>query len=209
MPHRSPQKSEADRTSHTRFGPRPVPAGHRPAGGPRRMGGPDDVSTTAKIIVWSGVALGVAGLTAVTAIAARKLVGLDDDDAPRRPAPGPHVAPRFSQMDEDEREAMRRRARAQAREDAARAASLRAKAGRGRSGNVAKDLTRTATDLSQGLSGVAQSLVGAFTAFRGVSGQATSIVSEFVTVADQLRSILNGGAGLRPGTPSDDRAPRP
>lgn len=202
--------TDADRTSQTRFGPRPVPAGHKTA--PRRTlstsgtraGHPStQISTTAKVVVWAGIAVGIAGLTAATSAIAQKLVGSDSDDRPHyRATP---VAPRFAHLDEDEREAMRRRVRAQAREDSQNAARLRAKASRGRGnrGNVAKNLTRTATDLSQGLNGVAQSLSGAFAAFRGVSGQATSIVGEFVAAADQLRAILNGQPGPQPGTGRD------
>lgn len=196
-----PPLTEADRTSQTRFGPRPVPAGHR-GPQPRRM---DDTSTVAKAVVWAGVALGMAGVTAAAAIAARKLAGTDD--APRA-AYRPAAAPRFAHLEEDEREAMRRRVRAQAREDNAHAARLRAKASRSRSGNFAKDLTRTATDLSDGLNGVAQSLAGAFQSFRGVSSQATTIVGDFVAAADQLRAILNGAPGPNPG-PVQQRAPRP
>ncbi|MCO6363956.1 hypothetical protein [Paracoccus sp. 08] len=196
-----PPLTEADHTSQTRFGPRPVPAGHR-GPQPRRT---DDTSTVAKAVVWAGVALGMAGGTAAAAIAARKLAGTDD--APRA-AYRPAAAPRFAHLEEDEREAMRRRVRAQAREDNAHAARLRAKASRGRSGNFAKDLTRTATDLSDGLNGVAQSLAGAFRSFRGVSSQATTIVGDFVAAADQLRAILNGAPGPNPG-PVQQRAPRP
>ena len=198
--------TEADVTSQTRFGPRPVPQGHRPvAPSARPRARQDDVTTSAKVVVWAGVALGVAGITAASALVARKLVG--GDDHPRQAHDRLPVAPRFATLDEEEREAMRRRVRAQAREDSAQAARLRAKASRGRGGNVAQNLTRTATDLSQGLNGVAQSLAAAFQSFRGVSSQATTIVGDFVAAADQLRSILNGAPGPRPGA-MQDRAPR-
>ena len=196
-----PPLTEADRTSQTRFGPRPVPAEHR---GPQPRG-TDDTSTVAKAVVWAGVALGMAGVTAAAAIVARKLAGTDDE---LRPVHRHAVAPRFAHLEEEEREAMRRRVRAQARDDSAHAARVRAKASRGRNGNFAKDLTRTATDLSQGLNGVAQSLAGAFQSFRGVSSQATTIVGDFVAAADQLRAILNGAPGPNPG-PVQNRAPRP
>lgn len=196
-------RTEAERTSHTRFGPRPVPTGQRPAHAGRPA---EEAGTTAKVIVWTGVALGVAGVTAAAAILGRKLAGTDTD-GDHRPH-GPAVAPRFAALDEEEREAMRRRVRAQDREDRERAARLRAGASRGRRGNMAKDLTRTATDLSRGLSGVAESLTGAFTAFRGVSSQATSIVGDFVAAADQLRAILNGAPGPQPVQPHD-RGARP
>ncbi|ODT61484.1 MULTISPECIES: hypothetical protein [Paracoccus] len=203
--------TEADRTSQTRFGPRPVPTGHRPASAPRRAASRhDDVTTSAKVVVWAGVALGVAGITAASSLLARKLAGGDDHPRPsydRASHDRPPVAPRFATLDEEEREAMRRRVRAQSREDSAQAARLRANASRGRGGNVAQNLTRTATDLSQGLNGVAQSLAAAFQSFRGVSSQATTIVGDFVAAADQLRAILNGAPGPRPGA-TQDRAPR-
>ncbi|MDN5568078.1 MAG: hypothetical protein L0G27_04915 [Paracoccus sp. (in: a-proteobacteria)] len=212
-----PELTEADRTSQTRFGPRPVPKGHKtPSPYPHRAMrsskvppsgrvSPDgkhiwpEPSLSAKIIVWGGMALGVAGITAATAIAARRLVGHDDPMPPRLPAPAP-AAPRFAQLDEDEREAMRRRVRAQAREDSAQKARLRSRAGQGREkANFAKDLTRTANDLTNGLNGVAQSLVTAFDSFRGVSRQATTIVGDFVAAADQLKSLVNGAPGPKPG----------
>lgn len=216
-----PPLTDADRTSQTRFGPRPVPEGHKTAasvhrrmdaGKAARRVGPEgrEPSMTAKIVVWGGVALGMAGIAAATSLAVRALSG--DDRAPERPHHSPYrdgprpVAPRFADLDEEEREAVRRRVRAQARDDSRYAAQVRAKAGRGRGGNIAKDLTRTATDLSQGLNGVAQSLVGAFQSFRGVSHQATSIVGDFVAAADQLRAILNGAPGPQPGSRTTDPA---
>ncbi|RJE79987.1 hypothetical protein [Paracoccus sp. JM45] len=230
-----PELTEADRTSQTRFGPRFVPEGHRtPSPYPHRKMvssavppsgdvSPDgkeiwpEPSLSAKIIVWGGMALGVAGITAASAIAARKLVGSDQPPAPRRSGPAP-VAPRFAEMDENEREAVRRRVRAQARKDSLRTARLRAQAGQGRDkANFAQDLTRTATELTDGLNGVAQSLVTAFDSFRGVSRQATTIVGDFVAAADQLKAMVNGAPGpkpapARPATPpvkgEDDRTHR-
>ncbi|TGN59395.1 hypothetical protein E4L95_11585 [Paracoccus liaowanqingii] len=221
-----PEMTEADRTSQTRFGPRPVPKGHKTASPyahrkmvssripPSGKVSPDGTrswpkpSTTAKVVVWGGVALGMAGIAAAISLAVQSLSGDDDAPAPRRRIDGPRpAAPRFAELDEDDREAVRRRVRAQALEDKRRTAQVRAKAGRGRA-NIAKDLTQTATDLSQGLNGVAQSLLAAFQSFRGVSHQATGIVGEFVTAADQLRAILNGGAGPRPGA-TDTNPARP
>ncbi|RJK99778.1 hypothetical protein D3P06_14190 [Paracoccus aestuarii] len=220
-PHdRHSRPTAADVTSQTRFGPRPVPQPDAKGVVRHAKGQPDrriitdgrqsfvEPSTTAKVIVWGGVALGFAGLTAATAVVVRKLTGDDDEPRPTHRAT-PAAAPRFAQMDDDDREAMRRRVRAQAQDDARHAAQLRARASRGRrKGNTAQNLTRTATDLSQGLNGVAQSLVSAFQSFRGVSHQATSIVGEFVAAADQLRSILHGTPGPRPGAP-EPRADAP
>lgn len=210
----APSQTEANRTSQTRFGPRPVPTGDRVTTA-RPRAGADDTSASAKVIVWAGVALGMAGVTAAAAIAARRLAGHDDDDdlrhARRDYRHGAVVAPSYAQLDEEEREAMRRRVRAQSRSEyrardaegpSSRLRGRPAKPAR-RQGNFAKDLTRTATDLSEGLNGVAHSLAGAFQAFRGVSSQATTIVGDFVAAADQLRAILNGAPGPRPGAPSE------
>jgi len=220
-----PELTEADRTSQTRFGPRFVPEGHRtPSPFPHRKMvssavppsgnvSPDgkenwpEPSLGAKIVVWGGMALGVAGITAASAIAARKLIGSDHAPAARPRGPAP-VAPRFAELDEDEREAMRRRVRAQAREDSTQAARLRSQAGQGREkANFAKDLTRTATELTDGLNGVAQSLVTAFDSFRGVSRQATTIVGDFVAAADQLKSMVNGAPGPKPVQPDQPKRP--
>lgn len=222
-----PHLTEADRVSHTRFGPRPVPEGHIPAGSrarPARRGSYQAPLST-RIIVWGGVALGVAGATAAALTAARKIADMTATPHPARPMQDYYgdrmtgMAPRFAELDEADREAMRKRVRAQAREDAREAARQRAEAGRRRdpaqgSGNFARDLTKTAGDLSTSIEGVANSLVKAFTSFRGVAAQAADIVSEFAASADQIRSALgrDRATGSRPTAPSrraasaDDRA---
>lgn len=212
--------TEADRDSETRFGTRPVPEGHRTASPyphrkmvssaipPSGKVSPDgrriwpEPSLAAKIIVWGGIAAGVAGVTAAAAIAARKLAG---HDRPHDTLPRQTIAPRFAAIDEDEREEMRRRVRAQAREDSRAAAKLRAGASRRRSGggNAARNLTATANDLSGGLNGVVQSVLGAFDAFQRVAGQARGILGEFTAAADQIRSM--GGDSREPTR----TAPRP
>ncbi|MBC9248257.1 hypothetical protein H4P12_16410 [Paracoccus sp. 11-3] len=202
--------TEADRTSETRFGPRPVPPGHRTGAGypyqdrAASHGRSDHpaASLTSKIVVWGGIALGVAGATAATVMAARKVGDMMRDDVSEKPArPRPytpqqeHVAPRFAAMDDDEQEAMRRRVRARARADEEDAARLRVAASRRRrkpKRNFAQDLTETASSLSSGLDGVTKSLASAFQGFRSVATQATGIVSEFVLAAEQLRSVLRG-----------------
>ncbi|MFO1163897.1 MAG: hypothetical protein U1E55_01710 [Paracoccus sp. (in: a-proteobacteria)] len=117
--------TDADTASDTRFGPRPVPEGHRRPSGPtesRRIPPHGDVSpdgrhvwprpsATAKWLVWGGTALGVAALTAGTVIAARHVLGLSSGDENRPRARG-SVAPRFADLSPEEREAMRQRARA-------------------------------------------------------------------------------------------------
>lgn len=212
-------QTEADHTSETRFGPRPVPEGHRvPRGAPqpRRVipsGSPSDgrsayphPSTGAKIAVWGGIGLGVAGGTAAAVLAIRKIAeALSDDPRPlssTRHHAAPSSAPRFARLDEDEREAMRRRVRAQDREDREEIARLRAEATQARSSaaprikrkkaNFAESLIDTSTRLSQSLEGVAKSMALAVESFRGVATQATGIVQEFAGTAEQLRAALRG-----------------
>lgn len=213
--------TEADRTSQTRFGPRPVPPGHRtgadhPSHDRALSGAGSDYpapSLTSKIVVWGGIALGVAGATAATVMAARKVGDMmrdDVSDTPARPrnyAPQQeYVAPRFKAMDDDEQEAMRRRVRARARADEDEAARLRAAASRRRrkpKRNFAQDLTETASHLSSGLDGVTKSLANAFQGFRSVATQATGIVSEFALAADQLRSVMRGSEQAAQPAPRD------
>ena len=149
-------------------------------------------------LVWGGVALGVAGLTAATVLSVRHLLARAEADGPETDRPAPHRmvgAPAFAALSDEEREAIRRRVRAQAREDYEKAARERAAASakrHKRGGNTAKDLTRTATELTASLTGVATAVAAATKAFRGVSGQAPGIMGDFVAAADQLRAILNG-----------------
>lgn len=215
-------RSEIERNSETRFGPRPAPKGHRPAGmSPHRSQtisriipsapmSPDGrhaypaPGLASKVIVWGGVALGVAGLTVGAILATRKVAEMIADDRPRparqqgRRYEGPNdraLAPRFVDLDADEQEAMRSRVRAQARADDREAARQRAEAASLRNpprGNFAKDLTQTANDLSAGLDGVARSVVTTFESFRDVASQASGIVGEFSSAAEQMRSLLRG-----------------
>ncbi|GHG25072.1 hypothetical protein [Paracoccus aerius] len=213
-------QTEADHTSETRFGPRPVPQGHRVPHGapqPRRVIPSGDASsdgrsahpyssTGAKIAVWGGIGLGVAGGTAAAVLAIRKIAeALSDDPRPlssTRHHAAPSSAPRFARLDEDEREAMRRRVRAQDREDREEIARLRAEASQARStaaprikrkkANFAESLIDTSTRLSQSLEGVAKSMALAVESFRGVATQATGIVQEFAGTAEQLRAALRG-----------------
>lgn len=134
-------QTEADETSQTRFGARPVPEGHRHPSGPsesRRIPPHGDVSPDgsrawprpspgAKWLVWGGTALAAAAVTAGTVIAARHL--LDAATGPRRKGgPERSMAPRFADLPPEERAAMRRRVRDRADEDARRLARLRAEA---------------------------------------------------------------------------------
>lgn len=215
--------TEADRTTETRFGPRPVPGGHRsPTGvqarrtipsGRMSPGGQSSYPTPslgAKIAVWGGVALGVAGGTAAAIFAVRKLADAISGDSSSSSHDRRHRAPRFVEMDEDDREAMRRRVRAQDREDRQEFARMRAQASQGRSrvrssgrqGNFVDDVIQTSTRLSESLEGVAKSVSVAMDGFRSVARQATEVVAEFADTADDLRAAIKGER------PRRDRADR-
>ncbi|MTD98695.1 hypothetical protein GIY56_00150 [Paracoccus sp. YIM 132242] len=208
--------TEADRTSETRFGPRPVPPGHhgpKPSFQARRVIASGNVSPDgrssyptpslgAKIAVWGGVAVGVAGGTAAAVLAVRKIADAVSGSSHAKHPHRKFNAPRFVEMDEDERDAMRRRVRAQDHADRQEFSRLRAEASQHRhdrkpkapkrKGNFVEDLIHTSTRLSESLEGVAKSLSVAMDSFRSVAGQATGVVSEFASTADQLRSALRG-----------------
>ncbi|MFC3627838.1 hypothetical protein ACFOM8_00080 [Paracoccus angustae] len=208
--------TEADRTSETRFGPRPVPPGHhgpRPSVQARRVIASGKVSPDgrssfptpslgAKIAVWGGIAVGVAGGTAAAVLAVRKIADAVSGDSYASHHRRKFQAPRFVEMDEHEREAMRRRVRAQEHADHQEVSRLRAEASQHRpaqkpkaskpKGNFVEDLIHTSTKLSESLEGVAKSLSMAMDGFRSVARQATEVVAEFADTADQLRAALRG-----------------
>lgn len=168
---------------------------------------PHDATLTTKIIVWGGVALGVAGATAAGLVAARKIADMLGGEPPRRPKAT--LAPRFAEMDEDAREEIRRRARAQARRDSRIDAKTRAEAARRRNPprrDAAADLTRTATSLSGGLTGLTDSVIHAVNGFRSVAAQAGAIIAEFSTAAGLLRELM--GREQQP-QPPEPRAGKP
>lgn len=204
----TPHMTEADRVSQTRFGPRPVPKGHTAAGSsphrPMRSSrvipsaplSPDGrrpyptPALLSKVIVWGGVALGVAGVTAGTLLATRKLAGAIADDRPDRPVPPTlAVKPAATQPRDMSTAGLHPKATSSAR----RAVPQR---------NIARDLTDTANDLSASLNGVAQSLIGAFDGFQRVATQARGIMAEFSLAADQVRSVMGSSpAHPRPEAP--------
>lgn len=202
--------TEADRTTETRFGPRPVPPGHQmphsrrviPSGrvSPDGRSSYPSPATGTKIAVWGGIALGVAGGTAAAVFAIRKIAEALSDDSPSSHHRPRRPVPQFAKLDDDERDAMRSRVHDQERHDSREVARLRQEASRRRpssqrkakKGNFAESLIETSTKLSESLEGVAKSMAMAVESFRGVAGQATGIVQEFAGAADQLRSALRG-----------------
>lgn len=203
--------SEATRDSATRFGPRRVPEGQRrdgiysgrplhssriiPSGdlSPDGRSAWPQPSLTARIIVWGGVAAAAAAVTAGGVIALRRISGIEGTQGGAQRS-AHHLAPRFDDLDEDAREALRGRVLARARDDSRQAAADRANAARLRNPprrNAAVELTETATGLASGLNGLMISLQSAFDGFRSVAAQASGIVTEFASAAEQLRNLLH------------------
>jgi hypothetical protein len=179
--------------------PGPYGDAARAAGRPRRQ------TLTGKVIYYGGAGVLAAAATAAVVLAARKLTERGDEpvaDGPR----GPQLAPRFAELDEDEREEIRRRAREQARADRNRAARLRAKAARARVAprrNIARDVTETADNLSGSIHGVIGALTSALSGFRQVAGQAGGIMRDFSDAADTVRSLLDRPEDRRDTHPAD------
>ena len=216
-------RTEADATSETRFGPRPVPEGHRRPSGPaesRRIPPHGDVSPdgrrawprpspTAKWLVWGGTALAAAAVTAGTVIAARHL--LDAVSGPkRRDGPERAMAPRFAELSPEERAAMRRRVRDRDAEDARHLARLRAEADAGAEAeteaaqdrprrrpaprpSLMEEVEANTTSLQNGLESVMQAVDAAVSGFRTVASQTSGILREFDGAAGLIRGVFGGG----------------
>lgn len=179
------QQTEADTTSDTRFGPRPVPQGHHhPQGKPqaRRIPphgavSPDgrkpwpQPSSSAKWLTWGGTALTAAALTAGTVIAARQLIHALSDDKPRRgPSPNPPRSTQgFAPPPPEPAPKPRRRAR--------------------RVGLMQEIETNTAS-LTHGVDNMMQAVTAGMTGFRTVAGQASAIMREFGDAAAMVQDIL-------------------
>ncbi|MFH5774007.1 hypothetical protein ACHFJ0_07125 [Paracoccus sp. NGMCC 1.201697] len=191
-------RTEADVTSQTRFGPRPVPEGHhhpseRPE--PRRIPPHGDVSPDglrayprpsrlAKWVVWGGTGIAAAALTAGTVIAARHLSDLisgRDDDRPRPPRPTRHrrdpqpPAPRFAAPPAQVPQAPRPRP---AQPQPARR-------------NLMEEIEANTATLTSSVDNVVKSVTAAVAGFHGVASQASAIMREFGDAADLVRDILD------------------
>ena len=154
-------------------------------------------SLTSKILVLGGAGIMAAAATAGAVLATRRIAGMIAGDE-EHPVARPRLAPRYAALDEDEREAMRRRSRERARSDAAEAARNRVEAARARDlprRSTAESLTDTATQLAGSLNGVMGSLTGAVAGFRSVAAQAGGILREFTDAADTVRAFLEDRNG--------------
>lgn len=199
------RKTEADSTSDTRFGPRPVPSGHqRPQTPPkaRRIPphgtvSPDgrrpwpQPSNSAKWLTWGGTALTAAALTAGTVIAARQVIHALSEDKPRRAAAD--NPPRGTQglVTPPPKPTQKPRRRAP------------------RVG-LMQEIETNSASLTQGVENVMQAVTAGMTGFRTVAGQASAIMREFGDAAALVQDILGRNrpaqapAKPRPGKPRPD-----
>ncbi|MCV2446871.1 hypothetical protein [Paracoccus sp. DMF] len=204
------RRTEADAPSDTRFGPRPVPPGHRgPHDAPesRRIPphgavSPDgsrpwpQPSRSARWLVWGGTALTAAALTAGTVIAARQVMHALSDPSPHRDLPP--KAQRMAAMPDPEREALRRRAETRDRAEDARAEQLRAAAAQARPRprkpaprvGLMQEIEANTASLTKGVDNVMQALTAGMTGFRTVAAQASDIMREFGDAAALVQDIL-------------------
>lgn len=217
-------RTEADRLSHTRFGPRPVPEGHKPPRGPRESRrvppsgpvSPDGArgyprpSRLAKWVVWGGTGIAAAALTAGTVYAARHVADLlsGDDHAPKRPTPQPRppeTQPRMQMPSPAERAALSDRPRDlrhdRFRDDQPPRPRRKPAPRKG----LMREIEENAASLSQGVDNVMGSVSAAVTGFRTVAAQAAEIMREFGDAAAMVRGIM--GDAPRADTPKPRATP--
>ncbi|KRW93618.1 hypothetical protein [Paracoccus sp. MKU1] len=206
--------TEADETSQTRFGPRPVPEGHRRPPGPvesRRIPPHGDVSPDgsrpwprpsrgAKWLVLGGTGLAAAALTAGTVLAARHVLDLVSQDGPPSRRRGTQAEPAATgrrampvgagQQDEETRRPVRIRPQAE-RDRTPRPARRPPRQ------NLLQEVEANTASLTSGVENVMRALTAAVTGFRTVAGQASTIMQEFGDAAAMVRDIID----RRPGAP--------
>lgn len=210
--------TDADETSETRFGPRPVPEGHhRSAERPesRRIPPHGDVSPDgsrayprpsrlAKWVVWGGTGLAAAALTVGTVYAARgiaEMISGHDGGRPRRPRPSPHPSAgesrpsplQFSGPAADRPAAPQPRPRRPQK-------------------SLMEEIEANTATLTSSVDNVMHSVTAAVAGFRNIAAQANSIVHEFGDAADLVRDILDRGAsdrsqGAHRADPEDENGP--
>lgn len=188
-----------ERQSHASYKHRPMHSSRIPPSEPGPYEGTQsrDGSLTNKLLFWGGAGVLAAATTAAAVLAARKLTdaisGDDSGGALTRHQQQP-LAPRFADLDEKERESIRRRDRDRAQRERNRVSRMRAMAARERvtpRQNFARDMTDQASNLSGSLNGLVGSLTGAMAGFRQVAGQAGGIMREFSDAADAVRGFLD------------------
>ncbi|WP_199260882.1 hypothetical protein [Paracoccus binzhouensis] len=205
-------RNETEVTGETRFGPRPVPEGHRRPSSPyesRRIPPHGDVSPdgtrpwphpsrSARWLVWGGTALAAAALTAGTVIAARRVVELLSEDTPprRRETPAPHLA----EANAAAREAARRRTEAEHNRPRRRRPPRQ---------SLMQEVEANSASLAQGVESVMRSVDSAMAGFRSVAGQASAVMREFGDAAALARGIFDRPGREQAEAPRTTRPDRP
>lgn len=197
-------QTDADVTSETRFGPRPVPAGHRRPSGAyesRHIPPSGDVSPDgrrayprpsrfAKWVVWGGTGIAAAALTAGTVFATRQLCDLIDDRKAKSPTPRTPPAPKPAPAAQPLRFSTRENASQEPAPEPVRPEPAPRPSARRPSNNIMKEIQTNTADLTDTVDNVMRSLTSAMTGFRGVAAQASSIVREFGDAAELVRNII-------------------
>lgn len=232
--------SYADIPTETRMGQRPVPEGHlsaeelderradmprRRRHGPRRLHakGAPPPSLTGRILVWGGIGVAAAAVTAAAVMAGRHIGEIFADDH-RTPSTPPNLGPRrvrplvaaeneiaddvhlanVSAGNELRRlrgQIARQSENLQAELDAARDRAEQAEARlarlmaakRKQSKSFVADVEQNTRKLGGSIDNAVGSLASAVGGFRNVAGQATSLISEFDTAARLIRNLLARG----------------
>ena len=183
-----------------------------------------------KLVLWGGIGLAAIG-TLLAARAVAEALAADPEDRPQ-PRPEPkgareNLAPRFADMDEEDRRAMRARARAdivdfedraeelreaalrdrrnRERQEKERAARRRhrAKARRSFLGDVSEHAVKLATNLTALVAAANAAVDG----LQQVSGRTGGIMRDFSDTADQLRGVF-GNCAPKPEPTEEQAEPR-
>lgn len=220
----------ADVTSDTPHGPRPVPEGHLDADQVQARRPRPRKSGTSRLLTWGGV-----GLATVAAVMATRAVvdalTADPEDRPQRRRARPisarptsarreSLAPRFSDMDEEDRRAVRARARAEFVDYDDRAADVREAALRERReqeralrrrhakqtrSNFMGDFSHSAVKLATNITTLIAAANAAVDGFQQVSGKTDGIMRDFTQAADRLRGFFDTGNAAPAVTPDQQK----
>lgn len=176
-----------------------------------------------KLILWGGI-----GLAATASLlAARALSEALAGDAEDRPRPQngrrESLAPRFSDMDDDDRRAVRARARAEFLDFEERAADLREaalrerrekeRAARARHRKQARrsrlgDVSHSAVTLATNITALIAAANAAVDGFQQVSGRTGGIMRDLTDTADRVRSFFDNSKPAPPEPEAKPEAPR-
>ncbi|MBA4492087.1 hypothetical protein [Paracoccus sp. S1E-3] len=168
-----------------------------------------------KLVLWGGIGL-AAGVSLLAARTLAEALAGDAEDRPR-PKGGRRgsLAPRFADMDEDDRRALRARARAEVLDFEERAADLREaalrerrekeRAARARHRKRARrsmmsDIGSSAVKLATGITTLIAAANAAMDGLQQVSGRTGGIMQDLSDTADKLRGFFDGGRPA-PATP--------